>query len=145
MSVSCVKIEKCESFSINIPQVPLNSENRKMMAMVKEAEQGLKEKDPCLASVTQEIVEEPHRTPCDVGSLDQQPDINPRIQSNRKRPLTVRALEYIANEFLHVPKRQKRKDIETHQDHFNPCCKDCKRSKSTLHRHCSDHSTAVLA
>jgi len=145
MSVSCVKIEKCESFSINIPQVPSNSENRKMMAMVKEAEQGLKEKDPCLASVTQEIVEEPHRTPCDVGSLDQQPDINPRIQSNRKRPLTVRALEYIANEFLHVPKRQKRKDIETHQDHFNPCCKDCKRSKSTLHRHCSDHSTAVLA
>ncbi|AES82483.1 putative transcription regulator Homeodomain-LIKE family [Medicago truncatula] len=145
MSVSCVKIEKCESFSINIPQVPSNSENRKMMAMVEEAKQGLKAKDPRLASVTQETVEEPHRTPCDVGSLEQQPDINPRRQSNRKRPLTVRALEYIANEFLHVPKRQKRKDIQTQQDHLNPCCKDCKRGKTMLPRHCSDHGTAVLA
>jgi hypothetical protein len=38
--------------------------------------------------------------------------------------LTNRALEYIANELLHVQRRQKRKDIETHnKDRFNPCRK----------------------
>ncbi|AES82484.2 uncharacterized protein [Medicago truncatula] len=122
-SVSCVKVEKSESFTFNIPQAPSKSENSKTVAMAAENEQGLKAKDPCLTSASQEVVQEPLRIPCDVGSLEQQPDMNPRRQSSRNRPLTVRALECIANEFLHVPKRQKKKDIQTHQDPFNPCRK----------------------
>ncbi|RHN49263.1 putative transcription factor MYB/SANT family [Medicago truncatula] len=122
-SVSCVKVEKSESFTFNIPQVPSNSENSKTVAMAAEDEQGLTAKNPCLTYASQEVVKEPLRIPCDVGSLEQQPDMNPRRQSSRNRPLTVRALECIANEFLHVPKRQKKKDIQTHQDPFNPCRK----------------------
>ncbi|RHN49194.1 hypothetical protein MtrunA17_Chr7g0271911 [Medicago truncatula] len=102
-----------------------------------------KAKDPCLTAATQEVVEEPLRIPCDVGSLEQQPDINPRRQSTRNRPLTVRALECIANEYLHVQKKQKKKDSQTHKDLFNPCRKARTKGKSTLHRHCSDHGNAV--
>ena len=119
-SVSCGKVEKSEYFTFNIPQAPSKSESSKTVAMAAEDEQGLKAKDPCLTSASQEVVKEPLRIPCDVGSLEQQPDMNPRRQSSRNRPLTVRALECIANEFLHVPKRQKKKDIRTHQDPFNP-------------------------
>ncbi|MCI48684.1 hypothetical protein A2U01_0069927, partial [Trifolium medium] len=83
---------------------------------------------------------------CDVGSLEQeqQADIIPRRQSTRNRPLTVRALECIANEFLHVPKRPKKKDIQTPQNPFNPCRKARTRGKTMLRRPCSDHGTAVL-
>ncbi|WJX85399.1 hypothetical protein P8452_67858 [Trifolium repens] len=145
-STSCVKVEKCESFTFKIPQAPSKSENRKTMAMVEEGEQGLKAKDPCLTSATHEVVEEPLRIPCDVGSLEQeQPaDIIPRRQSTRSRPLTVRALECIANEFLLVEKRPKKKDIQTPQDPFNPCRKARSRGKTMLRRSCSDHGAAVL-
>ena len=118
-SVSCAKVEKTESFTFNIPQVRSKSENSKTVAMAVEDEQGLMAKDSCLTSASQEVVKETLRIPCDVSSLEQQPDMNPRRQSSRNRPLTVRALECIANEFLHVPKRQKKKDIRTHQDPFN--------------------------
>ncbi|RHN78545.1 putative transcription factor MYB/SANT family [Medicago truncatula] len=139
--VSSAKDAKCESFSFNVPQVLSNSENCKIMATVEEGEQRLKEKDPCLTAATQEVVELPLRT--DVGYLEKQPDINPRRQSTRNRPLTVRALECIANEYLHVQKRQKKKDIQTHEDPFNPCCSAQTKGKS-IH-HCSDHGNSVLA
>ncbi|PNX71895.1 hypothetical protein L195_g032930 [Trifolium pratense] len=146
MSTSCVKVEKCESFTFNIPHAPSKSENSKTMTMVEEGEQGLKAKDPCLTSATHEVVEEPLRTPCDVGSLEQeqQADIIPRRQSTRNRPLTVRALECIANEFLLEEKRPKKKDIQTPQNPFNPCRKARTRGKTMLRRSCSDHGTAVL-
>ncbi|XP_050914643.1 uncharacterized protein LOC127129522 [Lathyrus oleraceus] len=60
---------------------------------------------------------------CDYGSLEQQADINPRRQSSRNSKLTVKALESLANEFWHVAKRQKKNDIPTHTDIFNPCRK----------------------
>ncbi|KAK2384466.1 arginine-glutamic acid dipeptide repeat protein [Trifolium repens] len=104
-SFSCVNVKKCESITFSIPQVPSKSQNSKTMTIAKECEQGLK-----VTSATYEVVEEPPRIFC------------PRRQSSRNRPLTVRALECIANEFLHVQRRQKRKDIETHnKDRFNPC------------------------
>ncbi|KAL5068346.1 hypothetical protein RYX36_019233 [Vicia faba] len=113
-SVSCVKVEKCKSFTFNMPQVSSNFENNNTMAMAEEGEQDLKAIGPCLTSSTHKVVEKPLRTPCDVDSLEQHPDINPRRQSRRTRPLTVRALECIANEFLHVQKRQKKKNSQTH-------------------------------
>ncbi|CAJ2647872.1 unnamed protein product [Trifolium pratense] len=105
---SCVKVKKCESFTVKIPQVPSKSKNSKTMA------------------IAEEVVVEPWRIPCEVGFFEQEPktDIIPRRQSSRNRPLTVKALESIANELLHVQRRQKRKDIETHnKDCFNPCRK----------------------
>ncbi|XP_058761829.1 uncharacterized protein LOC131635241 [Vicia villosa] len=133
----------CESFTFNISQVPSKSENSIMMPKAEEGEQGLKEKDPCPTSATEEVVEEPLRTICDVGSLEQQTDINPRRQSTRNRPMTVRALECIANEFLHVQKKQKKKDFQTHRDPFNPCREARTSGKTMLCRHCSDHGNAV--
>ncbi|XP_058745314.1 uncharacterized protein LOC131618060 [Vicia villosa] len=118
--------EKCESFTFNIPQVPSNSENNK-------SEQGL-------TFSTHKVVEKPLRTPCHVDSLEQHPDIKPRRQSTRTRPLTVRALECIANEFLHVQKRQKKKNSQIHQEPFNPCRKAHTRGKTML----LDNENAVL-
>ncbi|XP_045796615.1 uncharacterized protein LOC123890915 isoform X2 [Trifolium pratense] len=133
-SVSCVKVEKCESFTFNIPQVPSKSQYSKTMAIVEEGEQELKSKDSL-------------RIPCAVGSFEQeQPaDMIPRRQSTRNRPLTVRALECIANEFLYVQRRPKKKDIVTHnKDALDRYCKARKRGKTMLNHHCSDHGTAVL-
>jgi hypothetical protein len=131
-SDSCVKVEKCESFTFNMPQVPSKSENSKTMAIA-EGKQGLKAKDSCLTSEEEPLEQE------------QQADIIPRRHSTRNRPLTVRALECIANEFLHVQKRPKRKDIQTHnKDPFDRYCKARTRDKTMLHHHCSDHVTAVL-
>ncbi|CAK8572064.1 unnamed protein product [Lathyrus sativus] len=143
-SVSCVKVEKCESFTFNIPQVPSNSENNKTLAMAAEGEQDLKAKGPCLTSSTHKVVEELLRTPCHVDSLEQHPDIKPRRQSTRTRPLTVRALECIANEFLNAQKRQKKKDGQLHKDPFNPCRKARTRGKTMMSRNCLDNGNAVL-
>ncbi|XP_058741165.1 uncharacterized protein LOC131613521 [Vicia villosa] len=132
-----------ESFTFNISQDPFKSENSILMAKAGEDEQGLKARDPCVTSATQEVVEEPLRTICDVGSLEIQTDINPRRQSTRNRPMTVRALECIANEFLHVQKKQKKKDFQTHRDPFNPCREARTSGKTMLRRHCSDHGNAV--
>ena len=108
--VPCVQVEKRKSSTFNRPKVPSKPVNIKTMAMVEEGEQGLKANDPCLASATHEVVEEPLRAPFDVDPSEKQPDINPRRQSTRNRSLTVRALECIANEFLHVQSRHKRRD-----------------------------------
>ena len=113
------------------------------MAMEEEGEQDQKAKGPCLTSSTHKVVEELLRTPCHVDSLEQHPGKNPRRQSTRNRPLTVRALECIANEFLHVQKRQKKKDIRTRGDAFNPCRNARTSGKTVLHRHCPDHGNAV--
>jgi len=134
LSVSCAKVAKCECLSLNTPQVLSNSENCKMIATAEEGEQHLKAKDPCLTASTQVVVEEPLK----------HADINPRRQSTRNRPLTVRALECIANEYLHVQKRQKKKDIQTHKDPFNPCQSARTKGKSMPHHHCSDHGNEVL-
>ncbi|RDX92567.1 hypothetical protein CR513_25280, partial [Mucuna pruriens] len=147
MSVSCDKVEKCESQSpvtFNIPQVPLKFENGEMMAMVEEDGQCLKANDPCLSSDTQVAVEEPLRTSCDVGSMEQQPNINTRRHSTRNRPLSVRALESLTSEFLYRQRRQKRKHIQTPGDAFNVCRRVRTRGKTVLHRHSSDHETGVL-
>ncbi|RDX61447.1 hypothetical protein CR513_60321, partial [Mucuna pruriens] len=145
---SCAKVEKCESQSpvtFNTPQVPLKSKDDEMMAVVEEDGQCLKASDPCLSTDTQGLVEKPQRSSCDVGSMEQQqPNTNPRRQSTRNRPLTVKALESLANEFLHVQRRQKKKDVLPHIDAFSPCRKARTRGKTGLQRRSSDHGAAVL-
>ncbi|KAK7277941.1 hypothetical protein RJT34_22961 [Clitoria ternatea] len=48
-------------------------------------------------------------------------DVTPRRQSTRNRPLTVRALESLANEFLHVQRKQKTRDTLNLQGSFSSC------------------------
>ncbi|QCE11440.1 uncharacterized protein LOC114183323 isoform X2 [Vigna unguiculata] len=139
-SSSCVKVEKCESqmlATLNTPQVPLNSKDSGHR-------QCLKANDPYLSSDAQGVVEKPERTSHDVGSVEQQSDTNPRRQSRRNRPLTVKALESLENEFLQVQRKQKRKDILPHIDAFSPCRRARTRGKTNLHRRNSDHGTAVV-
>lgn len=61
----------------------------KVNQTVEEGEQGLMSKDPCLTSPMEEVVKEPLRTPCHVGSLEQQQA--DRRQSSRNSKLTVKA------------------------------------------------------
>ncbi|XP_017416247.1 uncharacterized protein LOC108327064 isoform X1 [Vigna angularis] len=148
-SSSCVKVEKCESHmpaTLNTPQVPSNSKDSEMMGIGNENRQCLKAKGPCLSSDAQGVVEneKPQRTSYDVGSVEQQSDTNPRRQSTRNRPLTVKALESLENEFLQVQRKQKRKDILPHIDAFSPCRRARTRGKTNLHRRNSDHGTAVV-
>ncbi|KAK7284360.1 hypothetical protein RJT34_19105 [Clitoria ternatea] len=126
MNVPCAEVEKCESqlpVNFNLPQVPPKPENGEMKAMMEEDVQCQNKNGPSLSSVTKEVVEEPMRTSSDVSSMEQQPAINPRRQSTRNRPLSVRALESLANEFLHLERRQKRKSIQTNKDPVSPCRK----------------------
>ncbi|OIW17495.1 hypothetical protein TanjilG_22607 [Lupinus angustifolius] len=90
---TCGKVDKCESKS----------------PMLKEDKKSVKADDPCLTSDTQEAIEKQLRISDDVRSMEQQPDIHPRRQSTRNRPLTVRALESLANDFFHKEMKQKRK------------------------------------
>ncbi|XP_058742532.1 uncharacterized protein LOC131615031 [Vicia villosa] len=100
-----------------------------------EGEKGLKSKDPCLTSAaTEEVIEEPLRTHYDVGSLEQPK----RRQSSRNSKLTVKAFESLANEFLHVQKKQKKIDII-----FNPCRKARTKGKTRPRRHFLAHWNAV--
>ncbi|KAL2345682.1 hypothetical protein Fmac_006967 [Flemingia macrophylla] len=130
-SVSRDKVEKCRSpVTFNTPQVPSKPENgeiTEMMTMMEEDGQCLKVKDPCLSSDPQLVVEEPLKTSCEVGSKEQQPNVNSRRQSTRNRWMTVKAMEYMTNDFLNGPRRQKRKHIQTHKDTFS----DCRRSRTS--------------
>nr|KYP74326.1 hypothetical protein KK1_007000 [Cajanus cajan] len=97
--ISCDKVENCESqhsksTNFNASQVPLKSEDDELMATAEEDGQGLKPND-----------------------------IIPRRKSTRNRPLTVRALESLANEFLHAQKKPKRKDTLILADSFSTCCR----------------------
>jgi len=147
-SVSGDKVEKGESQSpvtFNIPQAPLKSEIG-VKAMVEEDEQSLKANDPCLSSDTQVVIEEPLGASSDVGSVEQQqqPSITSRRQSTRNRPLSLRALESLANQFLHGERRQKRKLVPTQTDAFNICRKARTRSKIMPQSQSSDNGTSVL-
>ncbi|KAL2325523.1 hypothetical protein Fmac_024581 [Flemingia macrophylla] len=97
--ICCDKVEICESqdsnsISFSAHQVPLKSEDSEMMATAEEDGQGLNPND-----------------------------IIPRRKSTRNRPLTVRALESLASEFLHAQKKQKRKGTLTLKDPFSTCCR----------------------
>ncbi|CAL0302292.1 unnamed protein product [Lupinus luteus] len=112
-SISSGKVEKHES------QSPM-PEKGEMMAMLEENGKSLKANDPYLTSDTPDIVEKPLRTSNDAGSTEQQPDVNPRRHSKRNRPLTVRALESLENEFFHMERKHKRKKIQTQKDPSSP-------------------------
>ncbi|XP_058742541.1 uncharacterized protein LOC131615043 [Vicia villosa] len=86
-----------------------------------------------------EVVEEPVRRPCDVGSMEQQADINARRQSSRNSKMTVKALECLTYNLW-----QNKNDIQTHTYIFNHCRKARTRGKTKPRRHFLDHWNAVI-
>lgn len=106
--------ENDEGSFLKTAQVPLKPEDSEMMAMVKGDGEGLKPND-----------------------------MIPRRKSTRNRPLTARALESLANEFLHVQRKQKRKDTETLKELFGTCRRARTRVKTMLPCQSSGHGTPV--
>ncbi|KAJ7973355.1 Arginine-glutamic acid dipeptide repeat protein [Quillaja saponaria] len=131
------KIEKCEpepTINLNLPQVALTSENDELTVVVEEERQEIKIKDPCFTSDTEKLVPEALITSSDVSSTEQALHVNPRRQSTRNRPLTIRALESLANEYLHVERKQKKKETRIHEKLFNPCRRARSRTKVSSNR-----------
>ncbi|KAJ7977960.1 Arginine-glutamic acid dipeptide repeat protein [Quillaja saponaria] len=126
------KIGNCEpvpTINLNLLQVPLKSENEELTVFVEEDSQDIKKKDPCFTSDTKKLIPEALGTSIDVSSMEQQLDGNPRRQSTRNRPLTIRALESLANEFLFVERKQKKKEARIRENSFNPCRRARSRTK----------------
>lgn len=137
--MSCCKVEKCESqppTNLNLisPEIPPKSENSGDM---------MEEDEKCLKPNAQELVPNSAGSSCDGSSMEQKADMNPRRHSTRNRPLTVRALESMENEFLYVQRKQKKKEVQTPKDLFNPCRRARSRVKTTMQRHSLGGGSAV--
>lgn len=124
------------SLDLNLPQVPLKSEETgDVLIMEVKEEQGIDADGSCSPSKTMELVPDTLRTSIDVGTAEQQPNMNPRRQSTRNRPPTVRALEALANGFLSVQRRHRSTEVHTRENAFSsPSRKARSRIKVTSNR-----------
>ncbi|XP_028780890.1 uncharacterized protein LOC114737151 [Neltuma alba] len=141
--MSCSKAEKCESqppINLNLHQLPPKSENGEMMG---EDEECLRPNDGSFTSDGQKQVPKPVGISGDGGCVEQKTDVNPRRQSTRNRPLTVRALESMENELLYVQRKQKKKEVQTPKAPFSPCRRARTRVKTTMHRHSSSGGSSA--
>ncbi|KAL4287147.1 hypothetical protein S245_066566 [Arachis hypogaea] len=139
--ISCDKVEKCESkpqLTLDASHVRPKPEDGEIIATAEHKEQLQLQKQNDMIPEEQERPSGDVEKPQSHDSLEQQPDIIPRRQSTRNRPLTVRALESIANEFLHSKKRQKKKGAqETRKDPLSTCYRDLTGDQTMLHHQCS--------
>ncbi|XP_054810718.1 LOW QUALITY PROTEIN: uncharacterized protein LOC129312139 [Prosopis cineraria] len=136
--MSCTEVEKCESqplINLSSHQLPPESENGEMM---EEDEERLKLNDANFTCDAHEQIQKPVGISGDGGA-----DINPRRQSTRNRPLTVRALESMENELLYVQRKQKKKEVQTPKAPFSPCRKARTRVKTTMHRQSSSGGSSA--
>ncbi|KAK4282795.1 hypothetical protein QN277_014128 [Acacia crassicarpa] len=141
--MSCSKVEKCESqppLSMNLHQLPPKSESGEMMG---EDEKCLKPNDASFTSDAQKQVPKPMGISGDGGSVEQKTDVNPRRQSTRNRPLTVRALESMENELMYVQRTQKKKKEQTPEALFDPCQRARIRVKIKMHLHSSSGGSSA--
>lgn len=138
MDISYLKNEKHQhlpSFDLNLPQGPLKSENDEAVIMEVEDGQHVNADVSCFPSKTMELVPDTLRTSIDMGTAEQQPNLNPRRQGTRNRPPTIRVLEAVANGFLNVPRKQKSGEVQTRENPFsNPARKARSRAKVTSTR-----------
>lgn len=138
MDMPCGKNEKRlpqPSLDLNLPEVPLKS--KMVEALIMEAEDGwMKNADGSYSlSETMGLLPDTMKTSMEVGTEEQQPNMNLRRQGTRKRPPTIRALEAFANGFLSVQKRQKNTDVRTQENAFSsPSRKARSRIKVTSNR-----------
>lgn len=125
--MSCGTVEKCGSqpqINLNLHQLPPKSENGEMM---EEDEKCLKSNDANNATDAQKQLLKP---------VEQKTDVNPRRQSTRNRPLTVRALESIEIELMYVQKKLKKKEVQTPKASFSPC----RRARTRVKKHSHNSS-----
>jgi hypothetical protein len=123
------------SLDLNLPQVPLKYEETGDITVDAKDDQGINADGSCSPSKTMELVPDTLRTSIDVGAAEQQPNMNPRRQSTRNRPPTIRALEALANGFLSVQKRHRSTEVQTRENPFSsPSRKARSRIKVTSNR-----------
>ncbi|XP_059438517.1 uncharacterized protein LOC132171260 isoform X2 [Corylus avellana] len=123
------------SLDLNLPQVPLKYEETGDVIVDVKDDQGINADGSCSPSKTMELVPDTLRTSIDAGAAKQQPNMNPRRQSTRNRPPTVRALEALANGFLSVQKRHRSTEVQTRENPFSsPSRKARSRIKVTSNR-----------
>ncbi|XP_018845903.1 uncharacterized protein LOC109009747 isoform X2 [Juglans regia] len=136
--MSCGMNEKHQpqpSLDLNLPQVLINSEVGEALMMEVEDSHGINADGSCLLSNGMDLVPDT-MTSMDVDNVERQlMNLNPRRQSTRKRPPTIRALEALANGYLIVQRRQKGTEFQTHENPFSsPSRKARSRVKITSSR-----------
>ncbi|KAK7849352.1 hypothetical protein CFP56_003172 [Quercus suber] len=88
------------SFDLNLPRV------YKIVMEVKDR-QRVNEDVSCFPSKKIEPVPDTLKTSIDMGTAEQQPDMNTRRQGTRNRPPTIRVLEALAHGYLNTPRKQR--------------------------------------
>lgn len=133
------------SLDLNLPQVPVKAENGEVLMMEVEDGQGINADNSCLPSNTKKLDPEALRTSVDVGTAEQHPNMNPRRQSTRNRPPTIRALEALASGFLNVQRRQKSTGVRTQESPFSsPSRKARSRVKANSNRGSASTKTVEI-
>lgn len=106
------------SCNLNLAEGLLDSGSRELLIMEVEGSENINIDGPCFPSIEKEkLVPGTLKTSADVGTSEQH--MNHRRQSTRNRPLTIRALESLANGFLNVQRRQKNKEVRKRGNPFS--------------------------
>ncbi|KAL5566056.1 hypothetical protein UlMin_029220 [Ulmus minor] len=93
------------------------------------------------SSDEKKLVPETLRISSDVNTSEELHTTNQRRQSTRNRPLTAKALEALANGYLHAPRKQKSTESILGEDPFSNACRKARsRVKST-----SSHGNLVAS
>lgn len=121
------------SIDLNVSKIPSNSDNGEELMMDVEGSQGMNSNGSLVTK--RELNLDAVNSSDDVSTAAQQPNMNPRRQSTRIRPLTAKALEALACGFLNVKKKQKSKDFSTREITFsNPSRKARSKLKPSSKR-----------
>ncbi|KAL5783782.1 hypothetical protein ACOSP7_008811 [Xanthoceras sorbifolium] len=138
------KSEKCQlspSIDLNSSQIPLDSENGELSMMEVENSQGMNSDDSCFHA--NEHNPEALESSADIGAAQQQPNMNPRRQSTRNRPLTTKALEALECGFLKNKREQKSKEVPTRQIPFSTPSRKA-RSRLKVSAKCGIAETGIV-
>ncbi|KAG6646616.1 hypothetical protein CIPAW_07G019700 [Carya illinoinensis] len=120
--MSCGENEKHQPqppLDLNLPMAPLKSEIGEALIMEVEDINGKNDESSCFLSKTMELVPDTLRTSMDLDNVEQQPNMNPRRHSTRKRPPSIRALEALANGYLGIQRRQKGSEFRSLENAFS--------------------------
>lgn len=126
------------SSNLNVAEGLLDSRNSEVLIMEMEGSEDINMESSCFPSIEKEkLVPGILKTSTDVGTSEQH--MNNRRQSTRNRPLTIRALESLANGFLNVQRKQKKKEV---RQRGNPFSTPLRKARSKV-KVASGHGDAV--
>jgi hypothetical protein len=113
---------------LNLPQVALDSNNGEVVPMEVENIQRINANNKCYPSQSDNTNADMLSTSVDVTPAAEEPDMNPRRQSTRNRPMTIKALAALEYGFLEVKKRPKSDGVRTDK-------KSCFRALPRVQQH----------